>query len=184
MKRTKIVLGFLLVLALGLSLSVNLSEAEQLDGLITIQSDGSVVPQTEYIKQEGNVYYLTQNLSAHRLDIYCSNIVLDGQGYTINGSNYYVFGGKGITLENINNVTIRDVMVVGYFEPSISLSNCSNITILRVHTDEKPDIIGDISDCIYLDGNSNGNIISNCVGGVRVQSGSGNTITATTLPCL
>ena len=59
MKRAKIVLGFLLVLALGLSLSVNLSEAEQLDGLITIQSDGSVVPQTEYIKQEGNRYYLT-----------------------------------------------------------------------------------------------------------------------------
>ena len=102
--------------------------------------------------------------------------MLDGQGYTINGSNYYVFGGKGITLENINNVTIRDVMVVGYFESSISLSNCSNITILRVHTEEKPDIIGDISECIYLDGNSNGNIISNCVGGVRVQSGSDNII--------
>src|SRR5665647_436236 len=177
MNKSLVLLLIVLLCASSLVIAVKLplAEAEQLVGLITIQSDGSVVPQTDYIKQKGNVYYLTQSLSSHRLDINCSNIVFDGQGHTINGSNYYVLGGKGIALENINNVTIRDVEVVGYFEPSISLSNCSDITILRVQTDAKAGLVVDISGSIYLE-ESNNNKIINCDTGVRVQSGSGNTI--------
>ena len=173
MKRAKII-KVLLVLLLVFSLSIKLTKANPVR-LITIQSDGSVVPQTEYVKQEGNVYYLTQSLSPVRLVINCSNIVFDGQGYTINGSEYFVLGGNGITLENVNNVTIRDVIVVSFYEPSIYLSNCSDVTILRVQTDAKAGLVVDISGSIYLE-ESNDNKIINCDTGVRVQSGSSNTI--------
>jgi parallel beta-helix repeat protein len=175
----KILVLLLIVLLCASSLVIAvkppLAEAEQLVGLITIQGDGSVVPQTDYIKQEGNVYYLTQSLSSHRLDINCSNIVLDGQGYTINGSNHFVLGGNGITLDSINNVTIKDVIVVGYYEPSIHITNCSGVNISRVQTDAKPTIVVDISGCIWLEQSGN-NAISNSLTGIRLQSGSNNKI--------
>lgn len=71
MNKSLVLLLIALLCASSLVIAVKppLAEAEQLVGLITIQSDGSVVPQTDYIKQEGNVYYLTQSLSSHRLDI-------------------------------------------------------------------------------------------------------------------
>jgi parallel beta-helix repeat protein len=177
MKRSKIILGFLLVLVL--SLSIKFAEANSVR-LITIQSDGSVVPPTEYVKREGNVYYLTQSISPARLVINCSNIVFDGQGYTINGSNYFVWGENGITLEKANNVTIRDVVVIGFYGPSISLINCSDVFVTRVQTDAKGTIAVDIADCIWLE-QSNNNTISNCITGIRLQSGSNNHIFNNTL---
>ena len=174
MNRATVVLGFLLLLVLGLSLSIKSVEANPV-GLITIQSDGSVVPQLEYIQREGNVYYLTGSLSQARLVINCSNIIFDGQGFTINGSNHFVLGGKGITLDSINNVTIKDVIVVGYYEPSIYITNCSGVNISRVQTDAKPTIVVDISGCIWLEQSGN-NSISNSITGIRLQSGSNNKI--------
>ena len=148
---------------------------------ITIQSDGSVVPQTEYIKQEGQVYYLTQNLSQnYRLVINCSNIIFDGQGNIINGSKRFLWGDHwvdsqciGITLENVKNVTIGDVIIIGFYEPSININKCSDVNILRVQTDAKAVLAVDISGCIWIE-ESLSNTISNCITGIRLQSGSNN----------
>jgi hypothetical protein len=105
---------------------------------ITIQSDGSVVPQTNYIKQNGNTYTLTDNLShSYALIINCSNIIFDGQGHVINGSGLILSDGtstgyesRGIAIENIVNVTIKNVEVIGFtaFE-SIYINKCSGISL-------------------------------------------------------
>jgi|SRR5665647_421528 len=175
MRKSLVLLLIGLLCASLLVIAVRPSLAEQLVVLITIQSDGQIVPQNDYIKQEGNVYYLTQNLSQARLVINCSNVMFDGQGYTINGSNHFVLGGKGITLDNINNVTVRNVIVVGYYEPSVYIANCSGVTVSRVQTDAIPTIAVDVSGCIWLEQSSN-NTISNCHTGIRLQSGSNNRI--------
>jgi hypothetical protein len=174
MKLTKVAFGILFSLIIASSFTVNLGEASHVP-LITIQSDGSIAPQTEYLKQEGNTYYLTQNLSQTRLVINCSNIVFVGQGYTIDGAHWFALGGKGITLENVKNVTIKDVTVIGYYEPSISITHCSGIAVLGVKTDATGTLAVDISGCIWIE-ESYGNTITDCVTGVRIQSGSDNII--------
>jgi hypothetical protein len=116
---------------------------------ITIQSDGSVVPQTNYIKQTGNLYTLTANLSQNYcLIINCSDIVFDGQGYTLNGSmqdkdllSYGVAGyhGPGITLAGLVNVTIKNLMVIGFGESTsgdgVYIENCFNCSLVEVKSD-------------------------------------------------
>jgi hypothetical protein len=167
MKSAETTLIIFLVL-LGLSFSVDSVEANQVR-CITIQSDGSVMPETDFIRQEGNTYYLTQNLSKARLVINCSNIVFDGLGHLIDGAGWFVLGGKGISLENLNNVTIRDVTVIGYYEEAIDITSCSDITITSVKTDASGKLAIDIRDCIWVK-ESNQITITNSVTGVRLHS--------------
>jgi hypothetical protein len=110
---------------------------------ITIQSDGSVVPQTEYITREGSVYKLTADLQqTYAITINCSNIVFDGAGHIINGSGnvfwndrWYGYNCEGITVESQTNVTIKNVMVTGFEKPAIYVENCSGVSISKVQTE-------------------------------------------------
>jgi nitrous oxidase accessory protein NosD len=111
---------------------------------ITIQNDGSVVPQTEYIKQEGSIYKLTADLQqTYVIVINCSNIVFDGQGHVINGTEpdetvrklgaigYY---STGITLEGVRNVIVKDVAIVGFTKyETVYLNNCSKVSIIGLN---------------------------------------------------
>jgi hypothetical protein len=111
--------------------------------IITIQSDGSVVPQTEFVKQAGDVYLLEYDLAAeYVININCSNIVFDGQGRCINGSMNFLYAGvwrnfncAGITVEDVTNVTIKNVTVCNFVKPCISIYGCSRINVLGVQTD-------------------------------------------------
>ncbi len=111
--------------------------------VITIQRDGSVVPQTKYIKQNGDVYSLTADLQQkYVININCSNIVLDGQGHIINGSGnvfwpneWHGYNCEGITLIEQTNVTIKNLIVSGFEQPAIYVYNCSNLYILGVQSD-------------------------------------------------
>jgi hypothetical protein len=110
---------------------------------ITIRSDGSVVPQTDYVTREGNVYTLTSDLQqTYVIKIYCSNITFDGQGHVINGSGNvfwantgYGYNCEGITVENQVNVTIKNVIVTGFEKPAIYVYNSSEISISKVQTE-------------------------------------------------
>jgi hypothetical protein len=110
---------------------------------ITIQSDGSVVPQTEYVVQDGNVYSLRADLQQkYVLNISCSNIVFDGQGHVINGSGNVFLADKwigynceGITIAEQTNVTIKNIEVTGFEQPGIYVYKCSGISMFKVQAE-------------------------------------------------
>jgi hypothetical protein len=91
----------------------------QTAGNAVINADGSVTG-ANAIQQIGSTYVLTANIS-NGIDVQKSNIVIDGAGYTVQGT-----GGVGIDLSNgigqdpsrstISNITIENLRVV----------NCSN----------------------------------------------------------
>jgi hypothetical protein len=132
----------LLLSATGLML-VNLATANPAAFLPTIEikTDGSIVPDTPFIKQEGDVYTLTSDiLQKYAVRIRRSNIVFNGAGYGIKSSwSYPVFANRGLSLESVSNVTIKDITVTGfsggYYDSwlgDVVAENTTNSTFLRV----------------------------------------------------
>jgi hypothetical protein len=152
MKRKASVLSLALMTwfsAVAGALLVNVATANILPYLpsVVIQSDGSVVPETEYINRTGSVYALTGNLSQkYAIVIKCSNIVFDGGGYAINGT--VLSGGEyattGLRIEHVANVTVKDVEVTGFMDKEILIRNCSRCSIIRVKADAV-DLQGDFN---------------------------------------
>ena len=133
--------GLTLILALLLStvgpLLVGLVAANPLAFLpaITIKSDGSVEPQTSFIRQDGNVYTLTGDLvQTYTIRIQCSNIVFDGGGHTIDGMSPkgYGYSVKGLSVEDVRNVTIKNLEVRGFTDRDVSLQSTTNSTVLNI----------------------------------------------------
>ena len=130
MKRKVAGVSFIMLLLLsatGLML-VNLATANPMWYLptIVIKSDGTVVPQTEFIKQNENVYTLTADLpQKYAIKIQCSNILFDGAGHVINGvvTNYYGPANNGLSLESVTSVTVKDVQVYGFGFRNILMEN-------------------------------------------------------------
>jgi parallel beta-helix repeat protein len=75
---------------------------------IRIQNDGTLSPATPLIQRNGDVYTLLGNLTDHVLAVECSNIVLDGAGFSICGNG----AENGITLTGVRNVTASNFNVV------------------------------------------------------------------------
>ena len=87
---TILVLGLLIPVTSGVIINFATANPSIYLPYITIKSDGTIEPQTEFIQQQGNTYTLTKDISGkYALIIQCSNIVIDGAGYTINGSSVY-----------------------------------------------------------------------------------------------
>lgn len=103
--------------------------------LIVITSDGSITPEVGGIEKTGNVYALTADLSQkYFVTIQCSNIVFDGRGYLINGSvPYGGYANAGLTLDNVHNVTVRNVHVSGFGMTDIFLNASSYCSVLNVN---------------------------------------------------
>lgn len=140
MKPKVFVLLFVLAfLSSGLieGLFVNVTRANFVVDLpyITINSDGSVEPETEYITRVSGTYFLTANLSQYAIRIQCSNIIFDGQGHCINGtvsSGGHGFGNSGVGLVGVTNVTVQNIEIMGFMGKDIMLSSCYGCTILKV----------------------------------------------------
>ena len=115
---------------------VNLATAGPLDHQylpeLTIKSDGSIsVPQdSDLITRTGNVYTLTADIENYSVEIYCSNIVFDGAGHTINALR--TFDNSGLRILQATNVTVKNLEIIGENPTSVFLasSNCfiTNIT--------------------------------------------------------
>jgi len=136
----------LLLLALVLHLHIYLSTQALVDtntlgtafqsgsdwwyGTITIREDGSVDPPDAPVVREGDVYRLTKNVKSDGdgIIIQRDNIVLDGAGHTIEGSNTTL--SKGVRLYNRKNVTLKNLNIRN-FHFGIALDRSLNITIIN-----------------------------------------------------
>ena len=127
----------LLFSAVAGALLVNVATANFIASLpeIVIKSDGSIVPETEFITKSGSVYSLAADLQQkYAITIQCSNIVFDGKGHLINGSvSYAAYANIGIALDYVSNVTVKNVNVFGFGKPDIALQECSQCSVLKVN---------------------------------------------------
>jgi nitrous oxidase accessory protein NosD len=149
-----LVLGLLIPSTGGLLLDSVTANPSVYLPYITIKSDGNIEPETEFITQKGSTYTLTGDVSGkYALVIQCSNIVLDGAGYIINGSSVYGRdSNSGISIENVKNVTVKDISIFGFMgRAGILLENCSNCLIFNSNTTWNIDLPGShfitVSDC-------------------------------------
>ncbi len=83
-KKMQVFAAVFLMLALIPAVCVKPANAQVSLATIIILPDGSVSPSTASIIQNGNTYKLTDDLNA-AIKIQKSNIVLDGDGYTLSG---------------------------------------------------------------------------------------------------
>lgn len=108
---------------------------------IIIKSDGTIEPETGLIRQDGNVYTLMRNIiQEYALKIQCSNIVFDGAGHIIDGSIYDEPydgpGNKGLSLESVSNVTVKDIEVSDFGDWDVFVENSRECILLRVKARE------------------------------------------------
>jgi parallel beta-helix repeat protein len=143
---------------------------------VYINSDGSVSPSDAPISIstfDSNTYYFMNDMSPpffNGVVIERSNIVVDGNGYTVQGENQ---SGNGLSLMNVNNVTVTEANVQN-FQNGIYLLNSNSSTIWDDTT------ISDSEDGIYLySSSSNTLIVDNATlngGGIYMNGGTGNAI--------
>ena len=167
----------LLVSALAGAILVNLGTADPFMpeplSKITINSDGSVTPETDYISRGENVYTLTSDIiDEYFIEILCSNIVFDGAGHTINVTRNYA---SPLDLNEVTNVTIRNIEVCSLYI-SIDLSSCSHCLVIGVKTRENVRIIGTFNTLTESNAmvstweGSNNLIIKNNITGINIGS--------------
>jgi parallel beta-helix repeat protein len=122
----KIASGIMLILLLvsWLGLVFNIQPAKAWAGTVTIRGDGSIDPQGAPMKTYDNVTYtLTDNItsSAHGIVVERDNIIVDGSGYTLQGTG---ISGSGLEVSGVSNVTIKN-MEIKLFYYGVSLDYSS-----------------------------------------------------------
>ena len=90
--------------------------------IYSFNADGSIMPSTSLITTSGNTYYFTGNFKGC-IDVYASNIMIDGNGYTLQGP-----GNLGFWLNRVNNVTIRN-LTISNFNDAIYMTSSNNNSI-------------------------------------------------------
>jgi parallel beta-helix repeat protein len=93
---------------------------------IYIKADGSIEPPTANITTDDNIFYnLTSNIN-EQLVVQRNNVIVDGNGYTIQGTGTSTFG---IALFQRQNVIIRNVTVRDFETAAIGMEESTNIII-------------------------------------------------------
>jgi parallel beta-helix repeat protein len=142
MKRTAVALTFALALlssavAGGQFVNVgktNFTPLPELPPPIHIRSDGSIDPSTTPIQQVGNTYILTANINS-TIEVQRSNIVLDGNGYTLTKPSVDTYNLMtpvgwlpGINITDLSNITVTNFAFEGCVT-GITVKNSKDITI-------------------------------------------------------
>jgi parallel beta-helix repeat protein len=118
-----ILLALLLVCVISTTFSIQPAKAE---GTIYIRADGTIDPSTAPISTIDNVTYIFTDNIYDSIIVGRSSIVLDGKDHIIQGTG--VYGSGGIALQNVNNVTMKNMIVIDTALGILSLFS-SNITI-------------------------------------------------------
>jgi parallel beta-helix repeat protein len=125
MKRIVFCTMLTLLLACAIFFAFNVKPAVATAVAVYINSDGSVSPSSAPISSADNVTYtFTGNVSYptyYGIVVGRSNIVINGNGYTVQGNN----SANGLSLTGISNVTIKNTNVQN-FQNGIMLYNSSN----------------------------------------------------------
>ena len=163
-----IMLAILLVSIAALSSSVPTARAIT---TIYIQADGTISPTDAPIQRNGDVYTLTGNINsdADGIVIERNNTVLDGAGYTLQGTN--TPSSIGIYTSGISSVTIRNINVKA-FESGILLDAYSTFNQIIKNKVEDNDY--GINCWAYSDSNSiiGNNITANHLVGIWIAGSS------------
>lgn len=171
---------------------------------IAIESDGSVNSTVAPIQRIGDIYTLTGNIVNETISIQKDNIVLNGDGYTIEGfSNGFAYAYEAIDLQNVTNVTVENFNVDSFWQPiqahdsldlqikANNLTNCASIAI-SFDSCNNSVISGNILEGtigitnIYGDGESTnntiiGNSLFDVAEGIQISGSSYNVISGNTL---
>jgi len=123
--KVKIRSAFLVLLLLACTLISTFSViSAQAANAFYIRADGTIDPPTAAISRDGYVYALTDNLDA-TLVVEMDDIVIDGAGHALQEASDI-----GISIDGRNNVTIKNMRVVG-LSNGIAVGSSSNIRIHR-----------------------------------------------------
>jgi parallel beta-helix repeat protein len=170
----------LVVLLVSMStLACSLDTARALS-TIYIRADGSVDPATAPIQRNGDVFTLTGNIASDTdgIVIERNNTVLDGAGYTLQGTS--APSSTGVYLSGIASATIKNMRVKAfgfgiYFYNSINNNICEN----EVTDNEYGILLDTYSTGTKISGNKVANNIYgvNCIGYSDENIIGGNTIT-------
>jgi parallel beta-helix repeat protein len=143
--------------------------------VITISSNGSIQSSLSPspIVNEGNMYIINENISGYGRDVQCNNILLLGEGNTLQATAEYNTN-SGITIET-NGVTVENVSIAAFYV---------GIDVKGLSDKVTGCIITAYDNGINVEGQSNlitENRISNCGGAGIELSGSNNTVDANTI---
>lgn len=118
-------------------------------GTIYIRADGSIDPSDAPLQRDGDVYTLTSNITSDSDGIVVerSNIIIDGDGYMLQG----VGSGNGVSYGDIENVTIENVNVQGFY-CGIAIRHSHHNNLSRNNVTES-DLCG-----IYFEESSNNDV--------------------------
>lgn len=149
-RRPVLVLGLIFVLVTMSALAIAVQKVEA-SGVIYIRADGSIDPPTALISSIDNITYTLADSICDQIEVQRSNIIIDGNGQTLNGSN--VESSIGIHLVSVSNVTVKNACIASYAY-GISLSQ-SSLNIISGNT------IVNNSKGIYLDESSDNRMYHN-----------------------
>lgn len=158
---------FILSLLSILSSGLNIKNVKA-SGTIYIRADGSVEGTADISTVDNVTYTFTGNIN-DSIVVERSNIIIDGAGYTLNGTGTGLFA--GLMIEYVaptadDNVTVKNVNIMG-FGVGIGLISTENITISLCNITDNMDGIwfGEVMNCTI-----SGNLIADNTNGVYLGS--------------
>ena len=169
--KSKVFMGIeLIVLLLGMfSLAFNIQPAKA-SGTIYIRADGSVEPITAPISSVDNVTYtFTDNIFDQSIVVERDNIVIDGAGYTLQGSG----SENGFDLSSRYNVTIENTKIDSFDTGILLVSSLGNtIAWNNIANDNDGIRLVDSSNNVIFENK----ITANNMQGIGLDSSSNNSI--------
>jgi len=138
--KSKVIMGIMLIVLLVgiLTFTLNIQPAKA-NGTIYIRADGSIDPPTANITSADNVTYtFIGNIFNNSIVVERNNIVVDGSGYTLQGTG----NGTGITLPGRSNVTIKNTITKNWtYGIATAYSNNNTISNNTVTSNSQDGII-------------------------------------------
>jgi hypothetical protein len=142
--------------------------ASQSTGAIFINGDGSVSG-TDKIQRNGNLYTLIDNIYDSAIVVQCNNIVVDGEGFVLQGAGGWgtpgIAGIEAIPAINLtcSNVTVRNFNILGWEVGVLGAYNGNTISNNNITGTER-------AIAIYADNYSvTRNYLANSIYGVRIK---------------